>query len=101
MRNRLFLRLTMAAFFGGFLLLLSPGVRMFWQGMALIVVGFVTMAVWYWGIGSRRTRGERKEGGPTFSAEDPDVAALPPTSLTKFRDQLSRDRERQRRAQDG
>jgi hypothetical protein len=73
---------------------------MFWQGLAMIAIGFLTLALWHWGIGSRKPPGTRKAAGPTFDADDPEVAALPPTSMTHLREQVSRARERQRRAQE-
>jgi hypothetical protein len=96
----LLLRIAIPAIFGGCLIVLSPGLGMFWEGLAIIAVGFLTLALWYWGIGSRRPRGARKAAGPTFSPDDPEVAALPPTSFTQIREQVSRARERQRRAQE-
>jgi hypothetical protein len=99
-RSQLFLRLAIPAFFGGLLLVLVPSMGMFWQGLALIGLGFLTLALWYWGIGSRKPRGARKAAGPTFSADDPEVAALPPTSLTQISEQLRLARERQKRAQE-
>jgi hypothetical protein len=94
------LRIAIPAIFGGCLMVLSPGLGMFWEGLAVIAVGFLTLALWYWGIGSRRPRGARKPAGPTFAPDDPEVAALPPTSFTQIRKQVSQARERQRRAQE-
>lgn len=99
-RTRFLLRLAIPAICGGCLMVLSPGLGMFWEGLGLIAVGFLTLALWHWGIGSRRPRGARKPAGPTFAPDDPDVAALPPTSFSQIRERVSRDRERQRREQE-
>lgn len=98
LRNRLFLRITLAAFFGGSVLLLNPGLGMLWQGVALIALGLVSAFVWHRGIGTRRSGARREPAGPTFSPEDPEVAALPVTTTTRLRDVVGRSRERQKRA---
>lgn len=97
-RNRLYLRITLGAFFGGSLLVLNPSLGMPWQGVALIALGLVSAFVWHRGIGSRRSGARPEPAGPTFSAEDPEVAALPSTTTTRLRDVVGRSRERQKRA---
>jgi hypothetical protein len=94
------LRLAIPAFLGGCVMVLTPGMGMFWEGLGLIAVGFLTLALWHWGIGSRRPREARKPAGPTFAPDDPEVTALPPTSFSQIRERVSRDRERHRRAQE-
>jgi hypothetical protein len=86
---------------GGILLLFNPSMGMFWQGLALIATGCVSLAIWHFGLGSRKSPGSRKTAvGPTFSPDDPEVAALPPMTTTRLREQVNRDRERRKQAQD-
>jgi hypothetical protein len=91
----------LAGFGGGILLLFNPSMGMFWQGLALIAIGCLSLAIWHFGIGSRMPPERRKAAvGPTFSSDDPEVAALAPMTTTRLRDQVNRDRERRRQAQD-
>lgn len=96
----MFLKLAFAGFLGGLILIGNPSMRMFWQGLALIGVGGLSLFFAYWGIGRREPGRRKDEAGPTFTADDPEVAALPPTSTTRLRERVKQDRERRRRAQD-
>jgi hypothetical protein len=74
---------------------------MFWQGLVLIAVGCLSLAIWFSGIGSRKPTESRKmTAGPTFSSDDHEVAALPTTPTTRLRERVNRDRQRRKQAQD-
>jgi hypothetical protein len=96
----MFLRLAAAGFLGGLLLIASPSLRMFWQGLGLIGLGGLSLFFAFRGIGRREPGTRRTPQGPTFSADDPEVAALPPTTTTRISEQIREARERQRRAQE-
>ena len=81
------------------MLLLNP-MGMFWQGLALIGVGVLSLVLHFRGFGQGQHVVRKPPAGPAFSADDPEVAALPPTTTTRLREQVTRARERQRRAQD-
>jgi hypothetical protein len=68
--------------------------------LALIGLGILSLVLAARGVG-RRGPGERKVAqSPTFNADDPEVAALPPTSMTHVSERIRQARERQRREQD-
>jgi hypothetical protein len=96
----LFLKLAFAGFLGGLILIGNPSMGMFWQGLALIGVGGLSLFFAFWGIGRREPGGRKAELGPTFTDDDPEVTALPPTTTTRLREQVKQARERQRRAPD-
>jgi hypothetical protein len=96
----MFLRLAAAAFLGGFLLIVTSPMRMFWQGLAMIGLGGLSLFFAFRGIGRREPGTRRTPQGPTFSADDPEVAALPPTTTTHLSEQVRQARERQRRMQE-
>jgi hypothetical protein len=96
----LFLKLAFAGFLGGLILIGNPSMRMFWQGLALIGVGGVSLVFAFRGIGRREPESRRAELGPTFTDDDPEVAALPPTTTSRLREQIKQDRERRKRAQE-
>jgi hypothetical protein len=95
-----FVKLAFAGFLGGLILITSPSLRMFWQGLTLIAVGVLSLVLANRGIGRRQPGSRRAAGSPTFTADDPEVAALPPTTTTHLSEQIKRSRERQKRAQD-
>jgi hypothetical protein len=96
----LFLKLAFAGFLGGLILIGNPSMRMFWQGLTLIGVGGLSLLLAFWGIGRREPGSRQAERGPTFTDDDPEVAALPPTTTTRLREQVKQDRERRRRTQE-
>jgi hypothetical protein len=96
----LFLKLAFAAILGGLILIANPSMGMFWQGLALIGVGGLSMVFAVRGIRRREPGSRRAEQGPTFTADDPEVAALPPTTTTRLREQVQQARERRKRAQE-
>jgi hypothetical protein len=85
---------------GGLLLACNPSSGLFWQGLGLIAVGFVSMVFAFRGIGRRKPGSPKAAEGPTFDADDPEVAALPPTTTGHLREQVTRARERQRRGRE-
>jgi hypothetical protein len=96
----LFLKLAFAGILGGLILVGNPSMRMFWQGLGLIGVGGLSLVFAFRGIGRREPGSRKAEHGPTFTADDPEVAALPPTTTTRLSEQIRQDRERRRRAQE-
>jgi hypothetical protein len=74
--------------------------QMFWQGIAAMAVGFLSLYFVFRPIGRREPGSRRAVQGPDFNAEDPEVAALPPTTTTRLSEQVKQARERQRRVQD-
>ena len=96
----MFLKLAFAGLLGGLILIGNPSMRMFWQGLALIGVGGLSLFFAFWGIGRREPASRKAELGPAFTDDDPEVAALPPTTTTRLREQVKQDRERRRRAQE-
>jgi hypothetical protein len=95
----LFLKLAFAAFLGGLILIGNPSMRMFWEGLALIGIGGLSLFFAFRGIGRREPGSHKAEPGPTFTDDDPEVAALPPTTTTRLREQVKQDRERRKRMQ--
>jgi hypothetical protein len=96
----MFLKLAIAGLLGGLLFIGNPSLGMFWQGLALIAVGGLSMFFAIRGIGRREPGSRRVVQGPDFTGDDPEVAALPPTSTTRLSEQIKQARERQRREQD-
>jgi hypothetical protein len=92
--------LAIASFFGAFVILTGPPRGYFFNGLTLIALGMLSLVLAFRGFGSRRPGRRRIAQGPTFAADDPEVATLPPTSLTHASERIRRARERQERAQD-
>jgi hypothetical protein len=92
--------LAMIAFYGAFAILGGAARGFFLNGLGLIVLGILSLVVAIRGIGPRRPGRSRIARGPTFAADDPEVAALPPTSMTHISEQIRQARERQKREQD-
>jgi hypothetical protein len=92
--------LAFVGMLGGLLLACNPSMRLFWQGLGLIAIGFLSLVFAFRGIGHRKPGSRKAAEGPTFDADDPEVAALPPTTTGRLREQVSRARERQKRAQE-
>ena len=89
-----------AGIVGGLMLLLNPSMGMFWQGLVLIGVGLLCLVLHFRKFGQGQHVVRKPPEGPTFSADDPEVAALPPTTTGRLREQVTRARERQKRAQE-
>ncbi len=79
----------------GLVCLSDPMGRTFWYGLGFIVVGFLSMVPAFRGIGRREPGSREANQGPMFSADDPEVAALPPTTTTRLRDQVKQARQRE------
>jgi hypothetical protein len=94
---RFYLRCAIAGIAGGLLLIFTP--RMFWQGVAAMAVGALSLFFAFRPIGRREPESRRAVRGPDFAADDPEVAALPPTTTTRLSEQVKQARERQRREQ--
>jgi hypothetical protein len=93
-------KLAIGGLLGGLVLIGNPSMGMFWQGVALIAVGGLSMFFAIRGIGRREPASRRTVQGPDFTADDPEVAALPPTTTTRLSEQIKQARERQRREQE-
>jgi hypothetical protein len=92
--------LALASFYGAFVILTGPWGGFTWNRLGLIVLGLLALKVATRGIGRRRPDRPAILRGPNFDADDPEVTALPPTSITHLSEQIKQARERQRQAQD-
>jgi hypothetical protein len=95
---RLYLRLALAGILGGLLLIFSP--NMMWQGIVAMAVGFVCLFFAFRGFGRLGRWSPSTARGPDFAPDDPEVAALAPTTTTRLSEQIRQARERQRREQE-
>ena len=73
--------------------------EMFWPGLVAMAVGFLSLFLAFRGIGRREPGSREAVRGPEFKLDDPEVAALPPTTTTRLSEQVKLARERQRREQ--
>jgi hypothetical protein len=89
----LYLRLAIGGIGGGLLVVSNPELRMFWQGIVLVALGCIALAIWAWGLGAQElprreppSRG-RSRAGPTGAHIPDDIASAPTTAhlLTKMR----------------
>jgi hypothetical protein len=93
--------LAIASFYGAYVILTGPPRGYFFNGVILIALGTLSLVLAFRGFGSRpRSQRRRPAQGPTFNAHDPEVAALPPTSMTRFSEQIRRARESRKETQD-
>lgn len=92
--------LAIASFYGAFVILAGPPRGYFLNGLTLIALGMLSLVLAFRGFGSRPPRRRRIAQGPTFAADDPEVATLPPTSLTHASERVRMAREQRERAQE-
>lgn len=92
--------LAIYSFYGAFTILTGPPRGYFFNGLALIALGVLSLVLAFRGFGSRPPRRRRIAQGPTFAADDPEVVTLPPTSLTHASERIRRAREQRERAQE-
>jgi hypothetical protein len=95
--------LALIAFHSGLAILGGPSVMgMYrWYSIGLIGVGIVLGLLVVRGFGRPRPpRLRRATTGPDFTADEPEVAGLPPTTVGPLGERLRRARERQKWAQD-
>jgi hypothetical protein len=71
--------------------------QMFWQGVVAMAVGLLSLYFVFRPIGRCEPGSPPTIQGPDFNADDPEVAALPPTTTTRLSEQIKLARERQRR----
>jgi hypothetical protein len=74
--------------------------QMFWQGVVAMAVGALSLFLAFHPIGRREPGSRPAVRGPDFTADDPEVAALPPTTTTHLSEQVKQARERRRRKQE-
>jgi hypothetical protein len=91
---------ALVSFYGAFAILVDRVWGFFWNGLGLIGLGILSLRIASRGIGRRRPGRPKTARGPDFNVEDPEVAALPPTTLTGLSEQIRRARERRGRARD-
>jgi len=92
--------LAFLSFLGALVVLSGASRAWVGNGLALIGLGILSLVLAARGVGQRRPGGRKVAQSPTFNADDPEVAALPPTSMTKVSERIRQARERQRREQD-
>jgi hypothetical protein len=87
-------------FYGAFVILSGPSQGFIGNGVALIVVGILSLVFAFRRPARRRAGRRRAARGPIFTTDDPEVAALPPTSMTKISERIRQAREQQVRVED-
>jgi hypothetical protein len=92
--------LAFLSFLGALVILSGPSPAWVGNGLALIGLGILSLVLAARGVGRRRPGGRKVAQSPTFNADDPEVAALPPTSMTQISERIRLAREAQRRAED-
>lgn len=93
--------LAIASFYGAYAILAGPPRGYFFNGVILTALGTLSLVLAFRGFGSRpRSQRRRPAQGPNFDADDPEVAALPPTSMTRFSERIRLARESRKEAQD-
>lgn len=91
--------LALLSFLGALVVLTGGSRGLALNGLGLIVLGLMSLVFAARGAGRRRPGGRRTARGPSFTADDPEVAALPPTSMTQISERLRRARELRERAE--
>ncbi len=94
------LLLAMFSFYGAFLVMTGPSRGFYGNALGLIVLGLLALRAATRGVVTPRPDRPRIARGPIFDADDPEIAALPPTSTTALSERLRLARERQKRAED-
>ena len=94
---RLYLRLAIAGILGGVLLIFTQ--QFFWQGLVAMALGVLSLVFGVRGLGRLGRWEPSNVRGPDFAVDEPEVAALPPTTTTRLSEQIKQARERQRREQ--
>jgi len=85
---------------GGLLLVSDAQLGMRFQGLALLLVGGLALAIWIrQGGPEATTRVQRPTAGPTFVVDDPAAPDLAP-STTNLIQEVRRIRQGQKRARD-
>jgi hypothetical protein len=92
--------LAFMSFYGAFVILSGPSRGFFWNGVTLIVLGILSLAFAFRRPPRRRAARRRAARGPIFGTNDPEVAALPPTSMTRISERIREARQRQERVED-
>jgi hypothetical protein len=92
--------LAILSFLGALVVLFGASRAWVGNALALIVLGILSLVLAARGVGRRRPGGRKVAQSPTFNADDPEVAALPPTSMTQISERIRLAREAQRRAED-
>jgi hypothetical protein len=95
-----YLRCAVAGIVGGLVLITTPDLNMFWQGVALLAIGCLTLGLWAW-TSTRPAAGTTRrppQAGPTFDADDPESADVA-TGATGLVERVRR--ERRGRGQSG
>jgi hypothetical protein len=92
--------LAFMSFYGAFVILSDPSRGFFWNGVTLIVLGILSLVFAFRRPARRRAGRRRAARGPIFTTNDPEVAALPPTSMTQISERIRQARERQERVED-
>jgi hypothetical protein len=95
-----FVILAFVSFFGAFVVLTTASRAFIWNGLTLIGVGILSLVLASHGVVRRRPWRRRIARGPTFTSDDPEVAALPPTSMTRISERIRLAREQRERAEE-
>jgi hypothetical protein len=86
---------VIALYYGILAALSAEALGIFWYGIGLIGVGVLSIVLACRSVNRRTRRSRQGPAGPTFASDDPEVAALPPTSMTRLRDQIKQARQQQ------
>jgi len=95
----LFLRCGIGGILGGIFLIFAPEMNMFGRGVTLLLVGCLSLVLWWTGIGAIHPGRKKAAEGPVFEPANPDTAADAATTTSLIRE-VRRERVRQKRAID-
>lgn len=87
---------------GGLILVGSPAMGMQWQGVVLILVGTLALAIWVRNpnpLDTKVDRPAKDTRGPSFDIHDRDPSIETPTT-SRLIDEVRLNRRRQKRAKD-
>jgi hypothetical protein len=90
----LYLKLTVAGFLGGLILVCNPSLEMQPQGVGLLLMGGLSLYLLIRSTGNDAPKPKVARPGPTFSQDDPSIVGVPPTTTTHLLRTARRGRQR-------
>jgi hypothetical protein len=97
-----YLRFAIAGIVSGLIVVGSPDLNMRWQGIVLILVGMLSLALWARNpnpFALDKPRPVKESQGPSFDIHDRDPSIETPTT-SHLIDEIRRNRTRQKRAKE-